>query len=115
MGERGRRVVTLMMAVVGLCQILTITGPAGKLKNEKLTTRPLGPSLPGFQVFTPPDAPEILYWVEVWEGNVLNVLKPGPLGLANIRCRQMATHDPKQKFTLLCTPTYSLRLILGLS
>ena len=33
--RRSRRVgecVALMMAVVGLCQILTITGPAGKLE-----------------------------------------------------------------------------------
>jgi hypothetical protein len=28
----GRRVVVLMTAVIGLCQILTITGSAGKLE-----------------------------------------------------------------------------------
>ena len=28
----GRRVVALMTAVIGLCQILTLAGPAGKLK-----------------------------------------------------------------------------------
>jgi hypothetical protein len=31
----GRHVVALMTAVIGLCQILTITGPAGKLKKLK--------------------------------------------------------------------------------
>ncbi len=29
----GLQVVALMTAVIGLCQILTITGPAGNLKN----------------------------------------------------------------------------------
>ena len=35
-GSYGRRIVALMTAVIGLCQILTITGPAGKLKKLKI-------------------------------------------------------------------------------
>jgi hypothetical protein len=49
--------VALMMAVIGLCQILTLTGPAGKLKNwksEKLTTGTQLVRIPEFQVFTHP-------------------------------------------------------------
>jgi hypothetical protein len=51
--------------------------------------------MPGFQDFrfspapaTPKSCRMSLDGVEVWEGNALNVLEPGPLGLANIRNRQ---------------------------
>jgi hypothetical protein len=60
-------------------------------------------SVPGFHPHLPhPKSCRMsLDGVEVWEGNALNVLEPGPLGLANIRNRQMAAHDPFQTFTAL--------------
>jgi hypothetical protein len=51
-------------AVIGLCQIFTITGQPEIWNSEKLAA---GPSLPEFQVFTNSDIPEILPTGPDWE------------------------------------------------